>query len=402
MWKLDTFYHPFSDNAIVLLMTDGIYTSISDLPNMESVMSSIHAQPPTPRTTTFAPRETSSFDALMKLKDLAECIEDAERTRTQVTQQIEAIITENESKNDVVSGAVQKRASANAVQDALEKTQRQMQKLREEAGARRYTLKSRREAIQSQSNAQKRTEPRLSSSLDSLNERKLQQAELRSAISGHIRRIAQDFLDIYPIEPIDGHPLCFTIRGQFLPNAKAFESDSYAGLPLSNHDTTAAALGYVAHVVSMLEMTLLAPLPYTPYPRGSTSTIFDALSPAKEIGLSGHAALSTSLLGRSRPGDSPDEPDLRYTVPTPQSHPFRSFPLYQQNTPPKRFRWAIYLLNKDMEELMQCAGCKVLDPRTTLTNLKFLLNVLASGKGEAPGRRVGVIKGLGRKEELRT
>lgn len=381
-------------------MTDGAYASISDLPDVESVMSSVHAQPPTPKSATLPPRETSSFDALMKLKDLAECIEDAERTRSQVTQQIETLIQKNRVENHEIAEATHKRASLKSVRGSLDKTRRAAEKLKEDKSIRRGNLEHRRGAIGTQETALQTGEAKLRASVADLDQKRSQQAQLKAKVTGQMRRIAQDILDVFPIDPIDQYPLCFTIRSHFLPNAKGFEQDRTDFQPASSEDATAAALGYVVQILLMLEANLMIPLPYMPTPCGSTSTIFDPLSSAHELGMSTSSSASNYHLGSyflHSPQSGPDESEFKARIagpPTPATHPFRTFPLYQHSAPAKRFRWAIYLLNRDIEELMQQSGIRVMDPRNTLANLKFLLTVLASGKGDMPGRKLGVIRGL--------
>ena len=43
---------------------------------------------------------------------------------------------------------------------------------------------------------------------------------------------------------------------------------------------------------------------------------------------------------------------------------------------------------------MSRQGLRMVDQRSTLPNLKYLLYVLTAGKGELPGRKVGGVRGL--------
>ena len=175
----------------------------------------------------------------------------------------------------------------------------------------------------------------------------------KSSLSGQIRRICEDLLRIYPIEPIDYKPLSFTIRGLHLPNA-ASPSTS----PNTDSAVTAAALGAVAHVTYLLSFYLSAPLPYPPTPHGSTSTILDPIS--------------TNM----------------------QSQAARTFPLYEKGAVTYRFEYGVFLLNSDIELLMSRQGSRMVDQRHTLPNLKYLLTVLTAGKGELPTRKKGGAKVL--------
>ena len=114
---------------------------------------------------------------------------------------------------------------------------------------------------------------------------------------------------------------------------------------------TAAALGYVAHLVYLLSMYLMTPIPYPPSPHGSTSTITDSIS----------ANLPSAAA--------------------------RVFPLYQKGAVAYRFEYGVFLLNSDLELLMGRQGYRMVDLRHTLPNLKYLLTILTTGKGELPVRK---------------
>jgi hypothetical protein len=147
---------------------------------------------------------------------------------------------------------------------------------------------------------------------------------------------------------VPNHPLSFTIRGLPLPNSD-FESSDV------DEDTVAAALGHVAHLVYLLSFYLSTPLLYPVQPQSSTSFIRDPVS----------------------------------LMPGP-----RTFPLYAKASVYYRFDYAVFLLNKDIEQLMSRYALKALDIRHTLPNLKYLLYVLAAGQGELPVRKGGGVKGL--------
>ena len=368
--SLETFYHPLPDNCIVFYMTDGIYTSFVDLGKADGALNPVYRQPVTPRTSTFAPLETSSFDALMKLRNLAECIDDALQTQATVTKQIEEMIQKSKSEGEPVVTARAASESVESVEAALAKTTRALANLRADKQKREASLEARRTALKAWHKDQKSAEDDLRADDAVFQGRIETHRQLQRDMSGQTRRIAEHLLEIFPIEPIKGKPLCFTIRGLFLPNAKTFEHEA------SSYDSeaTAAALGYAAHIVALLEAKLAVALPYLVTVRGSTSEIFDPLSSAHELG-------STVQLP---PGERP----------TPENSHFRIFPLYLKGTALKRFKCGVYLLNKNVEELMSKHGLRVMDPRNTLANLKYLLTVLASGPGEIPKRKAGEIRAL--------
>ena len=333
------------------------------------MLEALRGQPQTPRSATFPARSTSSFDALMKLKNLAECVEDAVNTRATITEQINSIIEENKNGSDEITSATVSKANAEAVQDAVKSIKRSISKLSDEKSTRSENLEMRRKAIVKQRREQEHGEASLRKDEATLQKRIDDHRQINFKVIGQTRRIAQHILDIFPIEPIEGKLLCFTVGGHFLPNAKTFENET-----AFDAEATAAALGHVGQIVTMLESKLAIALPYPITFRGSTSEIFDPLSPAQELG-------STVKLPEGE-------------LPTRENSLFRVFPLYPKGTVLKRFNVGVYLLNKNIEELMSKRGLKVMDPRNTLANMKYLLTVLASGTGEMPNRKVGDIKGL--------
>ena len=388
---MEDFELSFAKNAIVFHMSDGVYTLMDYIPNIQSFLSSNLAQPPARRVATLPLQETSSFDALMKLKDLAECIDDAINTQASICTQIETFIQKNQSQTATVEALALRDSAAQKTRNAANKERREVEGLREEKTRRLKSLESRRTDIAAQRVAQDVAGLGLKDEQITFERIKQEQERIRYERTGQFRRVAQELLNVFPIEPIEDHFLCFKINDLYLPNAQVFEDEiTYNGPPM-DADTTAAALGFVAQVVVRLELYLGIALPYEPFPCGSTSTIFDPLSPAKELGL---GSSSGSVNGWNRMMAEGSAKNTGLTLPTPESHPFRLFPLYRHGSQSKRFRWAIYLLNKDIEELMQHSGCKVIDPRTTLANLKYLLSVLASGQGEMPRRKIGIVKGL--------
>ena len=352
-------------------MTDGVYTSFFDLAYRGSVtpLEALVRPPPTPRSASLPPQETSSFDDLIKLKNLAECVDDAVRTRSIIMQQIDTIIKEHKWPSDPLAVVEVAGRYTEAVETALGQTRRSFSKLKSENGSRKSSLEARRTGIDERTEQQSAAEASLKADEAVLRGRTEQHRKIKAEHGGQTRRVAQQILNIFPIEPIEGKPLCFTVLGHFLPNASTFENETS-----NDEDSTAAALGYVAHVVTVLEQKLEAALPYPITVRGSTSEIFDPLSPARELG--------SSL--RLPEGE----------VPTRENSIFRIFPLYQKGAVHKRFNCGVYLLNKDIEELMSKHGLKVMDPRNTLANLKYLLTVLASGPGEMPQRKAGGVKAL--------
>lgn len=257
--------------------------------------------------------------------------------------------------------------SASLESESLALTNRSLSAARKalrNAQARRSELqvgqKARREAIASGAMAQQKAASDLSTAQADLASRASMHRTTKMALHGQVRRISEDLLQIYPIEPIPDRPLNFTICGLPLPNATALTASDTD--PLS----VAAALGYATHLTHLLSFYLSTPLPYPPSPHASTSTIYDPIST---------------------------------TLPSPQA---RTFPLYLKGAVAFRFEYGVFLLNSDIETLMSRQGIRLVDQRHTAGNLKMLLSVLTAGKGDTPGRKKGALRGLAQAEEERS
>lgn len=183
----------------------------------------------------------------------------------------------------------------------------------------------------------------------------------KKAIQNQQRRICEDLQKCYPIQPVAGKSLAFTIRDLHLPNSEDLDAEP--------PDVVAAALGHIAHVTLMLSFYLARPLPYPITPRSSNSTIEDLLSLLKT--------------NSSTTQSYKDERALR------------TYPLFSKGVPRFRFEYAVFLLNKDIQILLESAySVRVLDIRHTLPNLKYLLYVATAGEGELPARKAGGVRGL--------
>ncbi|KAJ8293172.1 5'-AMP-activated protein kinase subunit gamma [Rhodotorula toruloides] len=226
-----------------------------------------------------------------------------------------------------------------AVRDELLDSQAEIDRRKEGLAARRERLRRARELDeQSRENLRAQTAALDDSSraLDKLNE------------SAQIRRTQLITLlsHIFPIEPVEPtstkHPqpdLLFSIVGLPLPNS-SFPS-SYSD------DLLSSALGYAAQVTQLLAAYLGVPLCYPIQCRGSRSVVFDEISMMKGP---------------------------------------RAFPLYGKGVDQYRFDYGVFLLNKNIEQLMYSQRLIVLDLRNTLPNLKSLILSLSYDPSHADYR----------------
>ena len=295
----------------------------------------------------------------MRLSNLDDCIQDALSTREKLASQITALLNEQKQSMDTINAASQAEQSLASTNRSLSASRKLLKIAKARRSELQTSLEARRAAIATGSLTQQKAQSHLASAQTNLSFRRSLLQTTKSGLSGQVRRICEDLLSIYPIEPFDQKPLSFIIRGLHLPNAASTSASD------ADPANTAAALGHVAHIVYLLSLYLTTPIPYPPTPHGSTSTILDPIS--------------TNM------------PSLAA----------RTFPLYQKGAVTYRFEYGVFLLNSDIELLMSRQGSRMVDLRHTLPNLKYLLTVLTTGKGELPVRKKTGRNALGNLEERR-
>lgn len=341
--SLDNFHQPLPLNCILFHFEDGIYTSFTDLPIEEQPLNLLSKGVAKAGVT--RPERTSSYNSLMQLANIDDCVQDALATRAKMERQINDLLSRNKERLDAVDKNRRVQEAVNAIHQATTSEQRQLRQLRKRRDDILASLKVRREVIHSGRDVQTKNESGILDLQKAIQETETRLRETSTESSGQVRRVCEDLTVIYPVEPLKNRPLHFSIRNLYLPNS-VFDD--------TNRDEIAAALGFTATITHMLSLYLGTPLLYPIIPNSSTSTIEDPIS----------VALTE-----------------------------RTFPLYPTNVAYK-FEYGVFLLNKDIEFLMSKNGLRMLDIRHTLPNLKYLLYVLTAGTGELPARKAGGVRGL--------
>lgn len=338
--NLENFHHPLPQNCVLLHLSDGIYTSFTDLP-ADIHAAADHSVDHKDGTS----KPGSAFDALMQLANLDECIQDAVKVRSQLEEDINHLIADAHllSVDDETTSALEdENPQTKAALAAEQKQLRQLKKRRDELAE---SLAQRRQILELGHETELKTVALIQEQSKDCRELEGQIQRSEKDSSGQIRRICETLASIFPIEPLKNRTLQFTIRGIHLPNSVYHDT---------NRDEIAAGLGYTAQLVHQLSLYLSSPLPYPIESYGSASFISDPIS----------MALSQ-----------------------------RRYPLHPTSVPYK-FEYGVFLLNKDIEFLMNRSGLRILDIRHTLPNLKYLLYALTAGTGDLPARKAGGIRGL--------
>jgi hypothetical protein len=338
---IESFHQPLPTNCILFHFSDGVYTNLTDLPPVEPPLNGAGQRANADGSTL----PTSSYDALMRLANLDECIQDALATREKLEAQIGDILKSNEGALETESNAAQADDRLSSIKQAVLAERRLIRastKRKEELAA---SIKARKEAMEQGRLTQEKARSHLPDAQEKLVSSERLLSKNSEDTKGQISRIAEDLSLIYPIDPIPDKSLAFTICGLPLPNSNFEDID---------REVVAAALGYTAHLVYLLSFYMSVAIPYPINPYQSTSLIQDPVS---------------------------------------QDLPQRTFPLYPGSVH-YRFEYGVFLLNKDIEFLLNKTGIRGLDIRHTLPNLKYLLYILTAGVSAIPARKAGGIRGL--------
>lgn len=336
--NLESFHHPLPQNCILLHLSDGIYTSFTDLPG--------DGYDPLPREHKAAPTELgSSFDALMQLANLDDCIQDAIKVRAELEEDVNEMLANSHPYRAVRRSLAAEKKQHSTAYNALLSLRKQKSQLDRRKGELRKALQLRREATRNVFSRDGQKRERCLAIEGKVQSQKETDQRIIDQTSGQIRRIGEDLLSIFPIEALKNKTLQFAICNLYLPNS-SFDD--------TNRDEIAAALGFTAQLVHQLSLYLSSTLPYPIDANASNSFIRDPIS---------------------------------------MNLAQRRYPLHPTSVAYK-FEYGVFLLNKDIEFLMDRVNLRGLDIRHTLPNLKYLLYVLTAGSGELPARKAGGIRGL--------
>ncbi|CCF52524.1 hypothetical protein NDA10_005466 [Ustilago hordei] len=263
----------------------------------------------------------------------------------------------------------QQKAHSEAVRQMATDEAADLAQRRAELETRRAALQSRRKAMQASDAlfwAAETSSRQLQGQLDNL---KAEKADLSQFLHAQQSSLLRDLEIIFPIELSDASSLLFSICGLPLPNSVASLpptellheekkwKDTVKRLPASNRpvfhpfddDTISSSFGLVAQLVVLLSTYLSTPIHYPLATAGSRAVLQDGIS----------------LMSGPR-----------------------AFPLYEKGMERYRYEYAAFLLNKDIEQLMNVWSVTVIDIRHTLPNLKNLMvTVSAAGPGSEGSRK---------------
>jgi len=282
-------------------------------------------------------------------------------TRDKLAADLESLLQSNKEALDDRDRVAEAEDRLKTIDFAKKVVEKQLDKARKQQEEKRASLEQRRQLMREDVDHRKTQSAQMAKSRPDIPNTRAEREIKQKAIANQRRRICEDLQLCYPIVPIPKQSLSFTIRDLHLPNSDDLDTEKT--------ETTAAALGHAAHVLCMLATYLSQPLAYPLRLRGSTSTVEDRVS-----------LLKTNASTTQRYSDEVA---------------LRTYPLYSKGVPRFRFEYGVFLLNKDIQLLLETVyNIRVLDIRHTLPNLKYLLYVATAGEGELPARKAGGVRGL--------
>ncbi|RHZ84926.1 hypothetical protein Glove_74g133 [Diversispora epigaea] len=276
------------------------------------------------------PKRSYTYDAIMRLNNIENCLIDMQTSRDEIMANIGQILEREKTKlvlqREKSSSSLclsRYRAEIEDQRKALDEDRQRIISLRENIRSRRTALEDAKRRFQTENEYLEESQKILERDREAL-------YMTSSKLYVRQRELITDLLTIYPIEPIQSEALSFKILGVSLPNSV------FTGC---NEEHVGTALGFTCHLIQMLAYYLGVPLKFPMTPMSSKSLIFDPISPL--------------------------------SIP-------RQFPLYSKGVDRFQFEWAVFLLNKNIEQLMNSQGLIVADLRHTLPNLKYFILSLAT------------------------
>ena len=324
--SLTTFRFAFASNTLILRLSDGYYT-----PNDSQILPPSLPKQLFELATTRRQRQTYSYETLLQMTQIESVILETQFAAIKVKEKAIAASTATASALLRITRA-EVRARVNRTRSLLMEAQRSLQ-------SQQMTSEKLREAISDRRKMHSTVQLRLKSSkfcdLDRTQQLAAAQSKLESvklSLRSARQRICHDLQLIYPITAT-------TVLDIPLPNSDFTPSDL-------DKPGISASLGYTAHFVYLLGQYLAVPLRYPIQPISSVSLIRDPIS----------------IMNGSR-----------------------TFPLYITTSSAvdssHRFNYGVFLLNKNIEQLVQeqhCTSLQLTDLRMTLPNLKILLDYITA------------------------
>ncbi|XP_044141823.1 UV radiation resistance-associated gene protein [Bufo gargarizans] len=313
--------HACNPNEVIFGLNDGYYgASFESKGNTESRRNS-HLQ-----VEQNAVRNSYGVFSLLRLHRAQCAIKQTQVTVQKIGKEIEEKLRLSSSSNKLKKESECLRLKILVLQDELERQKKalgreveQLHKERNALNAKRNKFNSQREKLQKRSESLNELRKECTAKRESF-------LKTNAQLTIRCRQLLSELSYIYPVDALELKD--YFICGVKLPNSEDFQA--------KDDGSVAVALGYTAHLVSMISFFLQAPLRYPILHKGSRSAIKDNIN------------------------DKLTEKE-------------REFPLYPKGGEKLQFDYGVYLLNKNIAQLRYQHSLGTTDLRQTLPNLKTFL-----------------------------
>jgi len=334
--------YEFPKNSVILVLSDGYYLLPKTYNQLQvhpaSRSGSELFDPPT--------ESTCSFNSIMALSNLQQCIVDSEKTKRDAAEHISAMINKKTALFNLRKNKQQLAHRLSILNKSFTAEQQTITDLTSRLRETKASIQARREYIAAQLAKMRQGRRDSIVTVSNISTDKTVTSTFQLQIQLEKVRIANDLSDIFVIDLIPNFGFNFTICGVPLPDytnrqpsAPQISPVIVKELGASEDDLIAAAYGFAAQLLTLLSYYFEVPLRYPIQPYGSQSFIIDPVSVIQGS---------------------------------------RTFPLWTRGSLYFRFQYATFLFNKDIEQLMCSQRLPVLDLKPTLANLKNLLLILST------------------------
>lgn len=184
----------------MVYLSDGIYTvPKSNIPNG---FPEPRRRQDLSRPLVDEPKPTSSYDALMRLSSLDDCIQDALQTREKLALRINAVLQKYKGHMNANGHVSERKGALSSVRRYVAAERRELRAARTSHGELVQSLQARREAMLQGEAVHHRTRDYVENAAAKLQACETLARRCSEEIRAQRRRICEDLAQIYPIEPV--------------------------------------------------------------------------------------------------------------------------------------------------------------------------------------------------------
>jgi len=319
----------FPLNSLALKLADGFYW-VSNSPEPKGLDLESAQKLSMLRVDRNKVKRSYSRSSLMRINTLQQAINIAHGNIKSVTERTEAFMRTAVLANHGLKASVEKLRLLIAKRRQDEAAQRRLQKAEAtELQVARAEFAERERVVRQSHGALAGAKAELKEMSTKLTDRRHMLWQAQSMVTVRQTRIILELSQIFPLLQAEGPNGNLSICNLTLPNS------DYAGC---DEEAVSTALGYVAHLTFMISKYLEVPFRFPISPMCSRSHIKDDISTS-----------------------TPDNPKER------------TYPLYSVKKERLQFDYGVFLLNKNIQQLLNHCMLQPADARNTLPNLRMLL-----------------------------